>query len=380
MDVKTTVDIGNDLLSGPEIADLPPAVNIETIPIMRLAIAANRALAELKNKADRLPNQDILISNIVLREAKDSSAIENIVTTSDILYKADITPESQLDPNTKEVRSYNAALWFGMKLIKNKPLSTSVFEAIVQKIKSNTSGIRTTPGTVIKNQNTGEIIHTPPQTESEIREKLKNLEDFLYLEEYKGIDALIKMAVMHYQFETIHPFYDGNGRAGRILNILWLVQESLLDRPVLFLSGYFLRNRDEYYKKLARVTECKEWENWIIYILNGIVETSKKTCDLIDKIIIAREKCQREIRAYFPKIYSFDMVEAVFSAPYFRLSDFMAYMPTIGRLTASKYLRILSESYKGENGESKQVLEMFRQGRENIYFNRELFYILSGKD
>ncbi|MDR1361499.1 MAG: Fic family protein, partial [Rickettsiales bacterium] len=324
------------------------------------------------------PNQDILISNIVLREAQDSSAIENIFTTSDVLYKADITPESQLDSNTKEVRSYNAALWFGMKLIASKPLSTSVFEAIVQKIKSNTAGIRTTPGTKIINQTTGEAVHIPPQTESEIRNKLKNLEDFLYLPEYSEIDAIIKMAVMHYQFEAIHPFSDGNGRTGRIINILWLVQEKLLDRPILFLSGYFLRNRNDYYKKLAKITSEGDWEGWIIYILNGVIETSRNTCELIDKIIKLRERYQNEIQKYFPKIYSFDLIDSMFMTPYFRLSDFSGNMKTIGEHTASKYLHLLSEPYQREDGTTGQVLQMYRQGRENIYFNKDLFEALSG--
>ena len=377
MDVKTTVDI-KTTLEPSRVLDLPPKEDIETISIMRLVIEASRALAELKNKADRLPNQYILVYNIALREAEDSSAIENIVTTSDVLYKADITPENQLDPRTKEVRSYNAALWYGMELIKNRPLATNVFVAIVQKIKSNTAGIRTTPGTVIKNKKTDEIVHVPPQSEAEIREKLKNLEDFLYLSEYSEIDPLIKLAIMHYQFEAIHPFYDGNGRVGRIANILWLVQEKLLNQPVLFLSGYFWQNRDEYYKRLADVTSNRAWEDWIIYVLKGIVETSKKTCDLIDKIILVRELYQKEMQNYFQKIYSFDMLESVFSAPYFRLSDFTRNMPTIGAQTASKYLRLLSEPYKRDDGSNGQILKMFKQGRENIYFNKQLFDILTG--
>lgn len=375
MDVKTTVAQVDVSLKESKILDLPPQEDIETLPIMRLAISANRALAELKNKAARLPNQYVLMFNIAKREARDSSEIENIVTTADALYQSEITPESQLDPSTKEVRGYNAALWYGMETIKSKPLSTNVFEAIVQKIKSNSAGIRKTPGTVIKNQNSGEIIHTPPQTEQAIRNKLRNLEDFLYAN--SELDSLIKMAVFHYQFEAIHPFYDGNGRTGRILNILWLVQEKLLEQPILFLSGYFLNHRNEYYDKIAMVTLNRDWEGWIIYILNAVIETSKKTCELIDKIIDIREKYQKEIQTYFPKIYSFDLLETIFSAPYFRTSDFVKGMPTISDQTASKYLKLLSEPYKRNDGMNAQILTMFREGRENIYFNKELFDILS---
>lgn len=378
MDVKTTVEMNVKALEPSKVSDLPPIEGVETIPILRLAIAAGRALSELNNKADRLPNQHILISNIVLREAQDSSAIENIVTTSDVLYKADVTPESRLDSKTKEVRSYNAALWFGVHLIKTRPLSTSVFEAIVRKIKSNTSGIRTTPGTVIENKHTGQIVHVPPQTEREIRDKLANLEKFLYSAEYKDIDALIKLAVMHYQFEAIHPFYDGNGRTGRIINILWLVQENLLNNPILFLSEYFLRDRGEYYRKLENVTKNGDWEGWIIYVLKGIIETSKKTSELIDKIIDARNECQKELEKYFPKLHY--LSEVVFSAPYFRQVDFNKNLPTVGLQTISKYLHQLSEPYKREDGSIGQILVMFKEGRENIYFNRKLFDILSGKN
>ena len=247
MDILKT-EYENILLKETTVHDLPPDQNIETTLIMRHVVKASRALSELDNKAARLPNQDILISNMVLSEARDSSAIENIVTTNDLLYKADVTPEHFLDPMTKEVRDYNKALWLGMRLIKEKLLGEGVFIKLVQAIKHNTAGLRKTSGTVIKNIATGEIVHVPPQTEEGIQKKLSNLEKFLYNEEYKEIDPLIKMAVLHYQFECIHPFHDGNGRTGRIINILWLVQERLLHRPILFLSKYYLDNKAEYMK------------------------------------------------------------------------------------------------------------------------------------
>ena len=361
------------------LALLPPNMDIETKPILKKAIAANRVLADLKNKANLLPNQDILISNIALTEARDSSEIENIVTTADLLYKADITPEIQLDANTKEVRSYNQALWLGMKMLGERPLSTNIFISIAQKIKQNSAGIRTIPGTVLKNPSTGEIIYVPPSGEEVIRDKLKNLEDFLYLPQYAEIDPLIKLAVMHYQFEAIHPFADGNGRAGRIINILWLVQEKLLNRPVLFLSKYFLNHREEYYNGLRDVTLHGEWEKWILYILDAVEQTARNTAELIDRIITACKSCKNELQTYFPKIYSLDLVETIFSSPYFRMENYLQKNSTISRQTASKYLHLLCEPYKRTDNATAQILKVYRQGRENIFFNQMMLDILSSR-
>lgn len=362
-----------------DLALLPPSSDIETKAILRKAIAANRVLAELKNKADHLANQDILISSIVLTEARDSSEIENIVTTADSLYKASVTPEIQLDSNTKEVRSYNRALWQGMKMIQERPLSTNTFISIVQEIKQNTAGIRTVPGTVLKNPATDEVVYTPPSGENVIRDKLKNLEDFLYSPQYAEIDPLIKLAVMHYQFEAIHPFADGNGRTGRIINILWLVQEKLLNRPILFLSKYFLNHKEEYYNGLRKVTSAGEWERWILYVLDAVEQTARNTGELIDKIIAARIACKDELLAYFPKIYSLDLVETIFSAPYFRMESYLQKNPTISRQTASKHLHQLCSPYKRTDNTTTQMLKMYRQGRENIFFNQAMFDILSSK-
>lgn len=359
------------------LALLPPSVDIETKTILRKAISANRALSDLKNKADHLSNQDILTSNIALAEARDSSEIENIVTTADSLYKANITPEMQIDANTKEIRSYNRALWHGMKMIEEKPLSTNTFISIVQAIKENYAGIRSVPGTVLKNHATDEVIYTPPSGENIIRDKLKNLEDFLYMPQYDEIDPLIKLAVMHYQFEAIHPFADGNGRTGRIINILWLVQEKLLNRPILFLSRYFLNHREEYYAGLRNVTSHGDWEKWILYVLDAVEQTSHNTGELIDSILASRNTCKDELQKYFPKIYSLDLVETIFSSAYFRMEDYLRKNPTISRQTASKYLHQLSEPYKRSDGTYSQMLKVYRQGRENIFFNQVMFNILS---
>lgn len=355
------------------LPDLPPLCNIESLNIMRYAILATRELERLNSKALLLPNQDILISSIALSEAKDSSEIENIITTNDLLYKMDIASENDLDSSAKEVRDYNKALWLGIELIKKRPLAQNIFIKIVQAIKHNTAEIRKTKGTVIKNVKTGEVIHVPPQGEKDITDKLSNLEYFLYDNKFKDIDPLIKMAVMHYQFESIHPFLDGNGRTGRIINILWLVQEGLLNKPILFLSRYYLKHKNEYYKKLQLVTKKQDWEGWIIFILKSVIETSKNTSLLIDKILNARNYYKNELKSNFKKIYSAELLDVIFSSPYFRIENLQKKMPELSRQTASKYLSILSKEY--DNG--KKLINMEKIGRQNIYFNKILFDILT---
>lgn len=377
--VKTVEELEALGLKETLLADLPPQIELETPRIMRAVVRASRALAALDSMAARLPNQDILTSNLALSEAQDSSAIENIVTTNDLLYKADITPEQNLDPMTKEVRDYNHALWLGIELIKTKPLSANILVQLVQVIKHNTAGIRRNPGTVIKNMATGEIVHVPPQTEGAILGKLSNLEKFLYEPEYEHIDPLIKMAVMHYQFECIHPFNDGNGRVGRIANILWLVQEGLLNRPILFLSRYYLNHRAEYYEKLKNVTLHGAWEDWILYILDSVEETAKYTYSRIEKILATRDFYKNELAEHFHKVASIELLETIFSAPYFRLENMMKRAKSISRQTASKHLGLLTQPYARKDGTTNQLLTVQKVGRENIYFNQALFEILTGK-
>lgn len=378
MDIKTAVEQITGINISTKLPDLPPDFDLESKPIMRQLVKATRALAELDNKAALLPNQDILISNIALSEARDSSAIENIVTTNDLLYKANITPEPNVDPITKEIRDYNNALWLGVELIKRKPLSESIFVKLVQVIKHNTAGIRQTPGTVVKNNTTGEILHIPPQTEIEIKQKLKNLEYFLYDKKFSDIDPLIKMAVMHYQFESIHPFNDGNGRTGRIANILWLVQEKLLHRPILFLSKYYLEHRTEYYAGIQNIHTDSEWEYWIVYVLKSVEQTAKDTTDLIDRILSARAEYKLQLKNNFSNIYSHELLDAIFSSPYFRTENLTSTLE-ITRQTASKYLKKLSIPYVDTYGNNKQLLTVQHVGRDNIYFNQVLFEILTNK-
>ena len=239
---------------------LPPAMELETKAVLKQAIAANRVLANLRGLAAQIPNQGVLINSIVLQEARLSSEIENIVTTNDELYRADADADGKSDPHTKEVLRYRQALNFGFRQLKERPLSTNLFIDIVRTIKQVDLGVRRVPNTALKNT-LNEVVYTPPVGEAVIREKLANLEQFIHAQD--GLDPLVKMAVMHYQFEAIHPFEDGNGRTGRIVNLLYLVEQGLLDIPVLFLSRYIIANKPGYYEGLRGVTERQDWECWI---------------------------------------------------------------------------------------------------------------------
>lgn len=240
---------------------LPPSADLETKVVLKQAIGANRALANLRGLAGQIPNQRMLISSITLQEARLSSEIENIVTTNDELYRAEADANGKTDPHTKEVLRYRQALQHGFAALAVRPLTTNLFIEIAQLIKQSDIGIRTILGTALRNE-MGDIVYTPPIGDSIIRDKLSDLERFVHAED--GIDPLIKMAVMHYQFEAIHPFPDGNGRTGRILNLLYLVQTGLMDIPVLFLSRYIIANKREYYLSLQKVTEQQDWETWIL--------------------------------------------------------------------------------------------------------------------
>ena len=264
--------------------------NLKTPKILDALNEASRSLAELKGFANSIPNQHILINAITINEAKDSSAIENIVTSHDSIYKV-LTESDFKEDAAKEVVDYRSAIWRGYSLIKEKGfISTNVLIELQSMIEPNKTGIRKTPGTNLVNSKTGEIIYTPPQAEREIRDLLKNLED--YINDYEDeTDPLIKMALIHYQFETIHPFYDGNGRTGRILNVLYLVLSKLLDSPILYLSNYINKHKDEYYRLFTEFRENDEYENWIVYILKGVNDTSKNTIELIKEI-------QKEMDSY----------------------------------------------------------------------------------
>ena len=339
---------------------LPPTVEMESKAVLKQAIAANRTLANLRGLAAQIPNQGVLINSIVLQEARLSSEIENIVTTNDELYRADADPEGKTDPHTKEILRYRQALYFGFREIARRPLTTNLFIDIVRIIKEVELGVRRVPGTSLKNVQ-GEVIYTPPEGEAVIRDKLSNLEQFIHAED--GIDPLVKMAVMHYQFEAIHPFEDGNGRTGRILNLLYLVEQKLLDIPVLFLSRYIIANRAEYYEGLRGVTERQDWETWILYMLRAVESTAQQTFDQVTRIRALIEQVREQVQQQAPAIYSKDLVEVIFKQPYTKI-QFLVDAGIAKRQTASTYLQTLA---------GLGFLRAIKQGREMYYINDALF-------
>ncbi len=346
---------------------LPPQqVELETKAVLKQTTAASRALAELKGAGNLIPNQAILVRTIGLQEAKLSSEIENIVTTNDELYRAFAGETDRTDPATKEVLRYNDALWHGIDQIKSgRPLCTSLFEEMVQVIKQNTAGVRRMPGTKIANDKTGIVIYTPPQGESIIRDKLAALEQFIHAKD--DIDPLVKMAAVHYQFEAIHPFSDGNGRTGRILNILYLIHKQLLDVPVLYLSRYIIENKGKYYAGLHRVTTEGDWENWTLFLLRGIEETALSTHQRILKIRTLMQETSQKVKCELPRIYRPDLMEVLFAQPYCKIS-FLEAAGIAKRDAASKYLRRLSEI--------GVLSPRISVGREVYYLNKPFFDLL----
>jgi Fic family protein len=344
---------------------LPPTAVIEDTTILKKTIAASRSLSELKGAITNLPNPTLFIDTINLQEAQASSAIENIITTEDELFRASISEKGGGSSVTKEVIHYKDALWYGIKQIQKKPvLTTNLFISIMQIIKENNSSIRNVPGTQLKNPATEKVIYTPPEGESIIREKLKNLEDFIHAED--GIDPLIKMAVIHYQFEAIHPFFDGNGRMGRIIILLYLQLTGLLDLPALYLSDYIIRHKNEYYANLRRVTEEQDWASWILYMLDMIEQTSSKGRHQIIEIERLMEQMSVEIQEKLPRIYSKDLIEVLFKLPYTKRSQLE--LAGLGNLkTVGGYLKVLEE-----NG----FLKCEQVGKEKLYLNYRLLELL----
>ncbi|SEI00101.1 Fic family protein [Paenimyroides aquimaris] len=347
---------------------LPPKADIETKEILRKTISAGRALAQLNGTLLNLPNPTLFLDTIYLQEAKASSEVENIITTNDELYKSLVADKKVENSATKEVLSYKEALWLGLEQLKKKPfITTNLCISIVQCIKQNTASIRVTPGTTLSNTK-GEVIYTPPSGEPIIREKLANLEKFI--NEDESIDPLIKMALMHYQFEAIHPFADGNGRTGRILLLLYLKLSGLLDTPAIYLSEYIIKNKADYYKSLRSVTENNDWESYILYMLDMIEETSNKGLERLNKITTTMDKTANEIKIKLPKIYSKDLVEILFRLPYTKRQHLIN--ENIGNpKTVGSYLQTLEE-----NGFLKSV----KVGKEKLYLNQRLLKILEEKN
>lgn len=344
---------------------LPPAQSLETLPVMRKCVAASRALAGLKEAAGLIPNQDVLINTIPLREAKDSSAIENIVTTNDSLFKFANTDPETADSATRETLRYRTALMRGFEDIKARPLTMRTAVLVCRAIKNIELDIRRTPGTALANPQTGEVIYRPPEGQAVLRDKLANLEHFLH--ERDDIDPLIRMAAAHYQFEAIHPFIDGNGRTGRILNTLFLIDKKLLDLPILYLSRYINEHRAGYYGRLLDVTRSGAWEPWLLYMLTAVEETSLWTSAKIRAIRDLMKATVDYVGKASPKVYSRELVELIFTQPYVRIGDVVE-AGLANRATASKYLKELTAT---------GVLNERKEGRENLYINVRFLDLLT---
>lgn len=344
---------------------LPPKAELETKHVLKQLARSHRALAELKGFSDMIPNKNILINAITINEAKDSSEIENIVTTHDELFKM-MSSSSYSSPSAKEVVNYRSAIWQGAELIKkNELLSTNMLIQIHNIIEPNKPGIRKIPGTVLKNETTGEVVCTPPSGKDEIILYLDDLEQYIN-NDYDNIDYLVKLAVIHYQFECIHPFYDGNGRVGRIINVLYLILKELLDSPILYLSKFIIRNKSSYYRLIQSVTDEGNWEEWILFILQGIEETSEETLMIIKNINRLLESTANEVKDRLPNIYSRELVELIFFEFYTK-TTYIEEGLGVSRKTASKYL---------SNLEDEGFLVSEKVGRERIYLNNKLFEIV----
>lgn len=344
---------------------LPPNADIETRRILKKIISASRALSELKGATTKLPNPALFIDTIQLQEARASSAIENIITTHDKLFKHSIAIKKVEDPAIKEVLYYKDALWYGLEALNKQPfITTNLFIELVQIIKKNSAGIRNLPGTQLKNPLTGKVVYTPPEGENIIREKLRNLEAFIH--ESNDIDPLVKMAILHYQFEAIHPFYDGNGRTGRIISLLYLKISGLLDLPALFLSSYIMKNKASYYKKLREVTERGAWEGWILYMLDMIETTAGQDRERITKIEGLMSSMGEEIRNILPKVYSNELMNVMFRLPYTK-RQFLVDAGLGNLKTVGNYLKELEQA-----GFLKSELV----GKEKLYLNFRLLKII----
>lgn len=346
---------------------LPNIEQWETRAVLKKTAEAHRYLAELKGVAASIPNQAILINTLSLQEAKDSSEIENIVTTHDELYKANLFEESIKNPATKEVQDYAQALKQAFAVVlKNKIIRLKDILTVQKNLEHNNAGLRRLPGTDLKNTKTGKTIYTPPQHPSEIEMLMENLVQYINDESMCDADPLVKMAIIHHQFESIHPFYDGNGRTGRIINILYLVAKDLLNLPVLYLSRYMIKNKAEYYHHLQAVRETGKWEQWLLYMLSGISETAKNTISLVIEIKILMKSVKHRMRDELPKIYRQDLLNNMFHHPYTKI-EFIVDELNVSRITATKYLELLVKH---------DFLEKQKIGRVNFYINTPLCALL----
>lgn len=347
---------------------LPNIEQWETRAVLKKSAQAHRYLAELKGVASSIPNQAILINTLALQEAKDSSEIESIITTHDELYKANLFEKQVMNPAAKEVQNYAFALKQAFTTVaKNKLIRLNDILTVQQHLEQNRAGLRRLPGTDLKNANTGETVYIPPQHANDISALMDNLIHYINDDELCDADPLIKMAIIHHQFESIHPFYDGNGRTGRIINILYLVAKGLLNLPVLYLSRFIIHNKTAYYNELQAVRDTNNWEPWLLYMLNGIIDTAQNTISLITQMKKLMSDVKHRMRSELPKIYRQDLLNNLFNHPYTKI-DFLIEDLGITRMTASKYLEKLVE---------KRFLEKQKLGRTNYYMNQPLCSLLA---
>jgi Fic family protein len=349
-----------------QLQELPPRINrVETVNVLRQLVNSAVAVAELKGIAKTLPNPVILLNAVILKEARASSEIENVITTQDKLYQALSAKGAETDAATKEVLRYREAMLFGYQFIQQKGfINTNTIVTIQKILEENNAGIRKLPGTALRNASTNKVIYTPPDDHEVILRLMKNLEN--YLNEKDTISPLIKMAIQHYQFESIHPFYDGNGRTGRIINVLYLILHNVLEAPVLYLSDYIIRTRADYYKLLQQVRTTDNWEAWILYLLKGVEITAGETSARIKSIHKLFQATQEKIRKEAPAAYDKELIEILFEHPYCKIELVTARLG-ISRITASKYLKKL---------EAIGVLQSKKVWKETLYINTRLFELL----
>ena len=352
-----------------ELPELPPpASGIETTEILKRCINARVALAELKQAAELIPNSAVLVNALPLLEARASSEIENIVTTTDKLFEFADIAEDRADAATKEALRYRTALYEGAKMVRRGMLTTDMAIQICSTIKGMELDIRAEPGTTLKNRQSGELIYTPPVGQRLLVRKLDNWADFMH--RHTEFDPLVRMAVQHYQFEAIHPFTDGNGRTGRILNILFLVQHGLLDSPILYLSRYIIRNKAAYYRLLQNVTTNADWSSWILFMLEGVEETCTWTTEKIKSIRELMQHTAEFVQSGLPKMYSWELVELLFKQPYCRIGNLVD-AGIAKRQTASVYLKQLCKI---------GVLREIKSGRENLFVHPKYIELLTGEE
>ena len=352
-----------------DLPQLPPKAELETKPVMKALVGARAALAELKQAGEIIPNQSILINTLPVLEARASSEIENIVTTADRLFRfAQNEASEQADPATKEALRYQSALMQGLRTLARKPVTTGMAIEICRTLRGIAIDIRKIPGTALKNQTTGKVIYTPPEGAARLRDLLANWERFLH--DATDLDPLIRMAVGHYQFEAIHPFTDGNGRTGRILNLLFLVEQGLLDQPVLYLSRAIIRQRADYYRLLNAVTRDDAWEPWLLYVLDAVHDTAIWTTKKIKAIRELLRRATAHVRDQAPSLYSRELVELVFEQPYSRIGNVVD-AGIAKRQTASVYLKELCDI---------GVLREVKAGREKLFLHPNLMKLLTAED